>query len=354
MLLLALWVVAAPTKPHSTPAESRPGLLTAKEEHARAEKVVGPENTAHNCAACHMFEDHAWQHTHHFTGFTRRHRTQTAHEILENMEQLSMKRQGSCRQCHYTSTLQDDKLMPQWGVSCESCHGAAKDWVNIHDRIGGDPKGAMLKWGQGKTETPAERDARLSAAEARGMITSRMIYDLASRCFQCHIVSDEQVVNRGKHPADSDFDLVGWSQGEMRHNFVDSRGAPDHPANRQLTPNERRRMYVVGVAVDLEYSLRNVLAAREPDGAFQQVMLERANDARDELAAILKLVQIPELQSVIAQLPRRITSPVDIPANLPARLGQATRQFTARYDGSTLDALDAQISTDVVGTPYRR
>ena len=352
VMLLALLAVAGPTTQPMISLRTRLGLLSTSAEKARAAKVIGPEGTARNCAACHVFEDLTWQRTHHFTGFTRRHRTRTAQEILRNIGQLSMKRQGDCRQCHYTSTMHDAKLMPEWGVSCESCHGPAKDWVNVHDRVGGNPKGIMLKWGQGKNETPAERDARLSAAEARGMISSRMIYDLAARCLQCHTGPDERLVNHGKHPAGSDFDLVAWSQGEMRHNFVDSPGAPEQPTNRRLTANERRRMYVVGAAVDLQFSLRNLLAAREPDGDFEQAMLERTNDARDKLAAVLKVVRIPELQSVLAQVPRHLAGPSGIHADVPVRVGQAARQFAARYDGSTLAAVDPQIPPDVVGKPY--
>ena len=62
----------------------------------------------------------------------------------------------------------------------------------------------------------------------------------------------------GGHLAGSqDFELVAWSQGMVRHNFVRTGGT----ANGAPSPAELRVMYVVGVMADLEYSLRAVAAA---------------------------------------------------------------------------------------------
>ena len=305
-----------------------------------------------NCASCHALEAEAWERTHHFSTFVRRHRTRHAQQILQNLGLRTMKRQADCRQCHYTSVIKNESLMPMWGVSCESCHGPAKDWVNIHNRVGGDPNGAMLKWGDGKKETKSQRDARLSAAEAKGMITSRMTYELATKCLQCHTVPDERLVNKGKHRPGSEFEFVSWSQGEVRHNFVDSRGSPNDPANRRLTAPEKRRMYVVGVMVDLQLSLRNLAAATRKDGDFADAMADRVNAARGKLAGIAAVVRIPEVDAVMSAVPKDVEESTPIASDLPARVGEAGKRLAARYDGTTLAAIDKLIPTTVVGTPY--
>lgn len=323
-------------------------------EKARAEKIVGPEINSMNCASCHALEDETWQRTHHFSTFVRRHRTERAQRILKNMGLLTMKRQDECRRCHYTSVLKSDRLMPTWGVSCESCHGPGKDWVSIHNHVNGDPNAPMLKWGDGKKETKAQRDARLSAAEAKGMITSRMIYDLARQCLECHTVPDERLVNRGKHRAGSDFEMVAWSQGEVRHNFVDSRGAPDRPSNRVLSPNERRRMYVVGVLADLEVSLRNLSEVKQHGGDYEDAMVERVNAARTNAQRIVAAAHVPEIEAVLKRLPKQIEASTAIPTGAPEEIADAGRKFAARYDGTTLAAIDPQIPREGVGTPYTR
>ena len=359
MLLLVLCLASvAPSAPSAVviahPRPARPGQLSEAAERARAAKLVGPEINSMNCASCHTLEAEAWQRTHHFSTFVRRHRTRHAQQILENLGARTMKRQADCRQCHYTSVLKNDSLMPMWGVSCESCHGPAKDWINVHNRVGGDPDGAMLKWGDGKKETKSQRDARLSAAEARGMITSRMIYELAGKCLQCHTVPDERLVNKGKHRPGSDFEFVSWSQGEVRHNFVDSRGAPNDPSNRRLAARERRRMYVAGVIADLQLSLRNLAAATQKDGDFADAMADRVNAARGKLAEIESAARIPEIEVVLWDVPEDIEASTPIPSALPARVGEAGKAFAAKYDGTTLAAIDKLIPTTVVGTPYTR
>ena len=153
--------------------------LTEDEEKAIAANIVGPTKNDDNCSSCHALETEAWQNTRHFATFKDRHRTDRAKEILANMGEKSMKRAADCRQCHYTSELKKDKLRASFGVTCESCHGAAKEWLPIHSKGGGDLAAPDLKWGTGKSQDPANRSKRLAAAEAKGMINSEMIYDLS-------------------------------------------------------------------------------------------------------------------------------------------------------------------------------
>ncbi len=319
-------------------------------ERADAARIVGPESSENNCASCHAREADAWRRTRHALGFQDRHRSDRAREILGNVGARSM-RQGTasntCRQCHYTSVLVQNRVDPTWGVSCESCHGPARDWVGVHDKAGGRPDARSLEWGGGRTESGADRAARLGAAEAGGMVHAGMWYELASNCLRCHAVPDETLVNRGNHRAGSDFDLVAWSQGEVRHTFLSSPGAPGNPTNRPATDRQRRRLYVVGAMVDLEFSLRNLAGVKEKGGTFHRAMVDRVNGLRTRVGMILQAVDIPELADAVAEVPSNLDLSAVISPELPDRLGAATRRFLENHDGPELVAIDGQIPTVV-------
>jgi hypothetical protein len=81
-------------------------------------------------------------------------------------------------------------------------------------------------------ETPQHRSAAIcatrSAVEMRNPIN---VYLLAQSCYRCHTVPDEELVNVGGHKAGSlDFEIVAWSQGLVRHNFVRSNGQTNDPS----------------------------------------------------------------------------------------------------------------------------
>ncbi len=330
--------------------------LTEAQEMARAAKIVGPEKFDNNCATCHALEHEAWLHTRHYATFKDRHRSPKAKTVLANMGQRSMKRAGQCRQCHYTNIVKPNgKLSATWGASCESCHGPAKDWNDIHNKVGGDPNGQTIQWGEGKKGSPAARGARLKVAEAKGMIHSSRIYDIATNCFGCHTVPNEQIVNTGQHLASSqEFELVSWSQGEIRHSFATSAGAPDAPTNRPATANQRRRLYLVGQMVDLEYSLRNIAGVKETGGTFHQAMIERVNRARGNLTQALGAVNVPELSAAVNAVPASVDTSTSISAGLANQLGAASQTFVQKYDGSGLGGIDSLIPTSVKGQVYQR
>lgn len=337
-------------------ATGQPAPATGLDKTAETKwvgKIIGPDKYENNCSSCHVHEFEAWQRTRHYATFKDRHRSDEADVILENMGQKSMKRIGVCRQCHYTSKLKKDKIRASWGVSCESCHGPALHWGDIHNKIGGEPSGQAIQWGAGKNEAKEARASRLGAAQAKGLIHSDMIYDIATNCFGCHTVPNETLVNKGKHKAGSDFDLVVWSQGEIRHNFSSSTGAPDHPTNRPSSAEQQRRLYVVGAMVDLEFSLRNLASVNEKGKAFHHAMIERVNRARKKINAVLQAVDIPELATTVNALPASVDASTSIDAAVPASLSEASKRFVAKYDGSELSAVDSLIPTEVKGEAYK-
>ena len=73
------------------------------------------------------------------------------------------------------------------------------------------------------------------------------------KLFRCHTTADEELVNVDGHPAGSlDFEFVSWSQGLVRHNFLNSNGK----INELSSPERLRTMVVVGMIAEMEASLR--------------------------------------------------------------------------------------------------
>jgi mono/diheme cytochrome c family protein len=326
------------------------GWLTAEDEKQRALKIVGPEKAEGNCAKCHSVETDAWKQTTHFSTFKEAHRSEKAKEILTAMGEKSMKRSTQCRQCHYTSTVKKESVRATYGVSCESCHGAGKDWLAIHVKKGGAEDGADLKWGEAKLETPQEREARLSKSQAAGMINSDMIYDIAKNCFGCHTVPNEQVVNLGDHPAGSgDFELLSWSQGEILHNFASAEGTDKSGQNLPASLNKKRRLFITGKLVDLETTLYNISQSGDQAGKYYLAMIERANKVKAELIEITSGANLNELNALVSGLAE---FSADNAKGISEQLSTTTVTFLKSHDGSQLSGLDGFLPTENKGSPF--
>ncbi len=306
--------------------------------------IVGPDE----CANCHIPEFNAWEQTHHKKTYkASRARRKRIKEILGNLgrstsgiKDASAGYENACLKCHYTVAIINDEPTAKWGVTCESCHGPARDWLDIHQRVGGTPDGDPLDWGTGKNQDQASRDARLAAAAKAGMLHPERIYDIAVNCYGCHTVPDETLVNTGNHKAGSDFDLLAWSQGEVRHSFCSSPGAPDSATNEAASPERQRQLYVVGAIVDLEFSLRNLTGVKEPGGAYQSAMIARVNTARSKVEAIASAANLPALETIIARIP----SPVDADSAIPPDVADQLGAFAKGLDAGALDAVSVDPS----------
>lgn len=332
-------------------ASSAYGWLTEAQELERASKIIGPEKEEGNCAKCHSVETDAWKQTKHYSTFKEAHRSEEAQEILTAMGEKSMKRATDCRQCHYTSTVKKDDLRATYGVTCESCHGPAKEWLTTHVKQGGDPDGADLKWGEAKLESPDQRTARLGKSQELGMINSDMIYGIAKNCFGCHTVPNEKVVNVGGHTAGSaDFDLVAWSQGELLHNFATAEGTDKSGQNLPASIEKQRRLFITGKLVDLETTLTNISQTQDQSGKYYAAMIERASKVSGELKNIVKTAGLADLAPVVNGLPGAFTAANS--AEIATKLSAATQAFLGAHDGSDLAALDAFLPTEFKGTPF--
>jgi Cytochrome c554 and c-prime len=290
-----------------------------------AAKVVGAEK----CAECHKAEFAAWKETHHYETFNAMHRKPRAQSIAEKMGMQSIKRGSICLKCHYTE--QGDGGEAVAGVSCESCHGAAADWIDVHSDFGG-------KNASRATESPEHKQKRIEQSLAKGMRRPDHLVPLVAQCYRCHNVPEEKLVNVGGHQPGSKFELVSWLEGEARHNFLDGK------SNREDSPERKRVLYVVGQGLALETNLRDLALATEK-APFAVSMAKRAASAIDALKEIDEAAKIPEVQEMIEASPKAALKLNNQVALLAAadRVGAAVKKFAATNDGSKLGAVDPLI-----------
>jgi hypothetical protein len=296
---------------------------TVAPDHA---KIVGPNA----CAECHKQEAEAWKGTHHFKTFGEMPRRKEAKEIAEKMGVARIRSESLCLTCHYTVQQKENQKRPIAGISCESCHSAGDDWIKVHSGYSGKTE---------KTETKAEKDARWKLAESKGMIRPSSLYRLAKNCYSCHVVPQEDLVNKGGHPAGSPFELMSWSQGEVRHNTWHNKGKENVPANAA----RKRMLYLVGLGVELETGIRAIgRATARKLYAFE--MAKRVDRARKQLAAAAKAApDVPEIAKLVEYAysaglklnnERALTAAADGVSKLLASMSE-------KYDGSTMAGLDS-------------
>jgi hypothetical protein len=170
------------------------------------------------------------------------------------------------------------------------------------------------------------------------MLPPDNIYLVAQNCYNCHTVPNEKLVNTGGHKAGSEgFELVAWSQGMVRHNYHRTGGK----TNEASKPERLRVMYVVGLMVELEYSLRGVAPATEK-AAFAVTMAKRAKAAKEKLAAVQAKVQIPEVAKAleIADGAKLSLNNADALNAAAEKVGAIAKAFAGSADGSKLAAVD--------------
>ena len=105
-----------------------------------AAKVKGYED----CKQCHKFSVQAWEKTKHYKSLESLNLDKggNASAIMKAMGLTgSPVSQTSCAQCHFIDKASESvnqftnkKFGPVSGVSCESCHGPASDWLELHNK----------------------------------------------------------------------------------------------------------------------------------------------------------------------------------------------------------------------------
>lgn len=291
-------------------------------------KTVGPNA----CAECHKQEAEAWKSTHHFKTFREMPRNTKAKEIADRMGVRRIKSESLCLNCHFTVQQKSDKAEPIAGISCESCHSAGQDWIKVHSGFSGKTA---------QTETKPEKETRWKLADSKGMIRPSTLYQLAKNCYGCHVVPQEDLVNKGGHNAGSAFELVSWSQGEVRHNTWHSKGKD----NVLASAARKRMLYLVGLGVELETALRAVGKATVRR-AYAFLMAQRADRARKQLAAAAKAApNVPEIAKMV-EFSHSAGLKLNNERALTAAADGVSKQLsdiTDKYDGSTMAGLDSLI-----------
>lgn len=269
------------------------------------ECFVGPEA----CSKCHQAEYQIWAESAHANkAFDLLRTSSNAKEYAEKLgidadRVTSAKR---CLTCHSTPQSHREKRTGLvHGVTCESCHNAAggqDGWLNAHTSYGSN----CLRR---EDESPSHHLQRIDRCEAAGQYRSRNFYALAKRCYECHIVSDEElVVTGGHHPGNLGFEMTHWFDHGVRHNvFLNPHHnglAPSlemHPtlllkSQPGTSLDHRRLMYVVSLLVDLEISVQNRGSATH--ASFARAAGTRIAAAHSRLSKIAS-DRSPELLSVV-------------------------------------------------------
>ncbi|MBO6857348.1 MULTISPECIES: cytochrome c family protein [Roseibium] len=290
--------------------------------------IVGPNE----CAECHKKETSIWQNTHHFSTFRDLPKSEDAEKIAANMGVKRLKAESLCTNCHFTMQTVDGKEKAIAGNSCESCHGPAKEWYKVHSDFSGKKEGQ---------ETEAEIAARWEKAEAAGMIRPKMTYALAKNCFSCHLVPNEELVNVGGHTPGSAFELVSWSQGEVRHNTWYNKGK----SNPEASIERKRMLFLVGRIVELETALIGVSKATEKKD-YAVKMAKRASNATKVMASLAKLLpeapELSEIQEIASGAKLKLNNQDEL-TDAAAKISVLGLKFADTYDGTTFAAVDKYI-----------
>jgi hypothetical protein len=296
---------------------------------------VGPEE----CAECHVEEFSAWQESHHQLGSQMLTRDPEAAKIAKALGIRRIKNEARCTSCHFTVQSDDGADKAVAGVSCESCHGPASDWMTLHDDFGAS--GAPPA-----DETAEHRRGRYARCDAAGMRRPGNTYALSAACYGCHTIHDEELVNTGGHPTGAGFELVCFTQGEVLHNYVRGEGK-----NVQASQERKRVLFVVGQLLELEYALRALALAGGP-GPYATAQEQRAHAAIETLRSIGQAVDLGPVAAAlaaVAELPLEPGAAEPLIAAADA-ISTAASGFPEDVDLLALDSL-LPPADKVVGTP---
>ncbi|SMP43925.1 Cytochrome c554 and c-prime [Neorhodopirellula lusitana] len=303
-----------------------------------AASPVNPHLTmgSETCVKCHANEVKVWQSTPHNHTFDELHRRPEAKEIAAKLGIRSIKNDGRCAACHYTQQTDaaTGSVHAIEGVACESCHGSAKNYLDVHHNYGGEHITRA-------TESPQHRMERLEKSIELGMRNPVNAFLVAQSCLRCHTTADEELVNVGGHSTGSlDFEFVSWSQGSIRHNFVRTDGRQNDPSS----IGRLRLMFVSGMIAELEASLRATAKATQK-AKYGITAAQRTARAAKRLQSVAQKIDssiLDETLKVFASVKLRLNNEdqLNTAADIVAVLGY---RFAAQTNPETLTALDAFI-----------
>jgi len=318
-ILSTVMLLSAPEGDGIQPPKIGPGF--------DASQIKGPNE----CVECHKHSGSVWEKTPHATTITDMPRSEEGRDIAKKMGIRRIKSESLCLDCHSTAVPKEGKLKPISGVSCESCHGASEPWLKRHGEFSGKKEGE---------ESAEEIASRWAECESAGMLRAGMILEIARNCVSCHVVPDEKLVNVGGHSSGSDFELVSWSQGVIRHNNWYSKGTENKIASKE----RQRVLYVVGTLVELETTLR-CLATASTSARYAKKNARRVDHLRKRLAAIAAATPVNSVvaaNEAVTSLRLVLSNRKEISSAADA-VQAASEKFVDEHDGVGLEALDPLI-----------
>ncbi|MCB1208304.1 MAG: hypothetical protein KDK97_03200 [Verrucomicrobiales bacterium] len=325
-------------------------LLLAVTSVKAQRAAVDPTTTVgvESCRDCHEAIVDSWERSLHATSFTTLAKSSAAEQITHaiGMRADSISSNASCVRCHFTQETLSGAVQTTAAISCESCHGGAEKWIDVHNR---------------KSHSRSER---IDLAAALGMKHPSTVFATAKACFECHVVDDEQLVNKASHPALSpDFELLSWYSGEVKHNFLVSKEGSAVKSNShdaQPIPAPRKRMlYVTGKLLHLAQCLRAIGCAadapvdkegkivRLPNGqptfgVQHAITMQKVLKDLRELQPQLNAPEISQALGVVESVPMS-TGHCEEMSAAAQEIERLTEQFCATNDGSKFAALDGII-----------
>ena len=178
-----------------------------------------------------------------------------------------------CVECHGHTYLNDKGKNKVEPTSCEACHGKAGDYLTPHN-----VKYDAAKNGADQAAFLAKRRADSVAA---GMTAQWRLNGGYRNCFNCHVGTDEAIVNGAGHPVMKEFELLAFSQGTTRHWHGE--------AMKQDGTGRQGAIHVTGQALTLQKALAAVGLSKDA-GAYRTeyfAMAKAAGARLGELAALL-------------------------------------------------------------------
>ena len=282
-------IIGEPSPDPKSLAPSNDDVVENPWEEKRLDNYLGYEN----CRKCHQMQVDKLVTTEHFKSFETVHRGAQAKAMCKALGIRSIKREARCIRCHYTPEESSRGMKAQSGISCESCHGPSKNWIQGHNDYGG----LTITKAQ---ETVAHRQQRIKSSIAKGMRHPSNLYLLARSCYDCHLIDDAELVNLTDHPPISaGFNMVAWSQGSMRHNFLRT----DYTTNAESLPERLRVMFVVDLMAKLEATLR-AQASSGSGGKHSNFLKQQYSTTAKQLLAISQRVDNSLINDVISVLKR--------------------------------------------------
>jgi hypothetical protein len=261
-------------------------------------KFLNPQNIvgAKKCGECHEYELQTLQSSRHHSSFSELHSRDKALAIVKLLGgEPRIDKRKDCAKCHYTQKSDADtkRMQTIGGVSCESCHGAAKRWWNVHWK------------GEGK-----KLAKNMKKSEQRGMLRPHNLLGLVDRCLDCHLVTDETLVSKGQHPSGTDFELLSWVQGEVRHNFMKSE---EFGVNLPVTSERQRCFYVLGRLHQMGRSLGAFAVLKDRNGALGQQLGRGILLCYQELKKLRSFVKaLSQLPTILGEIRLKESSPDDL------------------------------------------